>query len=189
MHVLKGDDAIPPRRLKAERYLNSALLLINEVGCRPSDRQEANLLFRLVSARYEKGSIIRTSNEHVSNGPEIFAGDEVLTTAILNRMLHHVHIIHIDGRSYRLREIDGLLRSSPPPTPQPKEVTSIQLEYSVCVTLDVSQLREFECLFTITNADPRRALPGVADAQSGFVTPGPSCAIVPLPRPHPSSST
>ena len=110
MHVLKGDDAIPPRRLKAERYLNSALLLIDEVGFRPSDRQEANLLFRLVSARYEKGSIVRTSNEHVRNGPEVFAGDEVLTTAILNRMLHHVHTIHIDGRSYRLREIDGLLK-------------------------------------------------------------------------------
>jgi DNA replication protein DnaC len=110
MHMLKGDAAIPPRRLKAKRYLNSALLVIDEVGFRPLDRAEANLFFRLVSARYEKGSIILTSNKHVRDWPEIFADDEILTTAILDRLLHHVHIIHIDGRSYRLREIDGLLK-------------------------------------------------------------------------------
>ena len=120
MHVLKGDAAIPPRRLKAKRYLNSSLLVIDEVGFRPLDRQEANLFFRLVSARYEKGSIILTSNKHVRDWPEIFADDEILTTAILDRLLHHVHIIHIDGRSYRLRELDGLLKQ-PPSSPQGKE--------------------------------------------------------------------
>ena len=117
MHVLKADAAILPRRLKAKRYLNSSLLVIDEVGFRPLDRQEANLFFRLVSARYEKGSIILTSNKHVRDWPEIFADDEILTTAILDRLLHHVHIVHIDGRSYRLRELDGLLKqpaSSPP---------------------------------------------------------------------------
>lgn len=119
MHVLKGDAAVPPRRLRSKRYLNSALLVIDEVGFRPLDRQEANLFFRLVSARYEKGSIILTSNKHVRDWPEIFAGDEVLTTAILDRLLHHVHIVHIDGRSYRLRELDGLLQS-PPSSPQAK---------------------------------------------------------------------
>ena len=111
MHQLRADAAIPPARLKAKRYLNSGLLIIDEVGFRPLDRAEANLFFRLVSARYEKGSIILTSNKHVRDWPEIFAGDEILTTAILDRLLHHVHIVHIDGRSYRLRELDGLLRS------------------------------------------------------------------------------
>lgn len=110
MHMLKGDAAIPPWGLKAKRYLNSALLVIDEVGFRPLDRMEANLFFRLVSARYEKGSIILTSNKHIRNWPEIFADDEILTTAILDRLLHHVHIRHIDGCSYRLREIDGLLK-------------------------------------------------------------------------------
>jgi len=110
MHVLKGDAAIPPRRLKAKRYLNSALLIIDEVGFTPLDRHEANLFFRLISARYEKGSIVLTSNKHVRDWPDIFAGDEVLTTAILDRLLHHVHIVHIDGQSYRLREISELLR-------------------------------------------------------------------------------
>ena len=75
MHVRKGDAAIPPRRLEARRYLDSSLLVIDEVGFRPLDRQEANLFFRLVSGRYEKGSIILTSNKHVRDWPEIFAGD------------------------------------------------------------------------------------------------------------------
>lgn len=118
MHQLRADAAVPPTRLKAKRYLNSGMLIIDEVGFRPLDRAEANLFFRLVSARYEKGSIVLTSNKHVRDWPEIFAGDEILTTAILDRLLHHVHIVHIDGRSYRLRELDGLLRP-PGTTPAP----------------------------------------------------------------------
>jgi DNA replication protein DnaC len=110
MHALRADAAIPPARLKAKRYLNTALLIVDEVGFRPLDRHEANLFFRLISARYEKGSIVLTSNKHVRDWPEIFAEDEILTTAILDRMLHHVHLVHIDGRSYRLRELDGLLQ-------------------------------------------------------------------------------
>jgi DNA replication protein DnaC len=118
MHALRSDAAVPPARLKAKRYLNSALLIIDEIGFRPLDRHEANLFFRLVSARYERGSIVLTSNKHVRDWPEIFAGDEILTTAILDRLLHHVHIVHIDGRSYRLRELDGLLK---PPHPRGKK--------------------------------------------------------------------
>lgn len=118
MHALKQDAAVPPARLRAKRYLNGALLIVDEVGFRPLDRHEANLFFRLVSARYEKGSIVLTSNKHVQDWPEIFAGDEILTTAILDRLLHHVHVVHIDGRSYRLREIGELLQGpvtgSPP---------------------------------------------------------------------------
>jgi DNA replication protein DnaC len=124
MHVLKADAAIPPARLRAKRYLNSALLIVDEVGFRPLDRAEANLFFRLVSARYEKGSIILTSNKHVRDWPEIFAGDEILTTAILDRLLHHVLIVHIDGQSYRLRELHTLLRpltgEAAQSSPQPK---------------------------------------------------------------------
>jgi DNA replication protein DnaC len=98
MHVLKADAAIPPARLKAKRYLNSVLLIIDEVGFPPLERHKANLFLRLVSARYEKGSIVLTSNKHVRDWSEIFAGDEVLTTAIVDRLLHHVHMLHIDGR-------------------------------------------------------------------------------------------
>lgn len=119
MHVLKADAAIPPARLRAKRYLNAGLLLVDEVGFRPLDRAEANLFFRLVSARYERGAIILTSNKHVRDWPDIFAGDEILTTAILDRLLHHVVVVHIDGRSYRLRELDALLKSGGPSAPAP----------------------------------------------------------------------
>jgi DNA replication protein DnaC len=60
MLVLKADAAVPPARLKAKRYLNSAPLIIDEIGFRPLDRHEANLFFRFVSARYERGSIVLT---------------------------------------------------------------------------------------------------------------------------------
>jgi DNA replication protein DnaC len=128
MHALKADAAVPPARLKAKRYLNSALLIVDEVGFRPLDRHEANLFFRLISARYERGSIVLTSNKHVRDWPEIFAGDEVLATAILDRLLHHVHVVHIDGRSYRLRELQGLLQgaaSSATPRSLPPEESRI----------------------------------------------------------------
>jgi len=120
MHVLRADAAIPPARLRAKRYFNCALLIIDEVGFRPLDRIEANLFFRLVSARYERGSIVLTSNKHVRDWPAIFADDEILTTAILDRLLHHVHILSIDGRSYRLRQLDALLAASAESAPHPK---------------------------------------------------------------------
>ena len=109
MHVLKADAATPPARLRARRYVNAGLLIIDELGFRPLDRLEANLFFRLVSMRYERGSLLLTSNKHVRDWPEIFAGDEILTTAILDRLLHHVAVVHIDGQSYRLRELGALL--------------------------------------------------------------------------------
>jgi DNA replication protein DnaC len=124
MHVLKADQAVPPARLRAKRYFNSALLIIDEVGFRPLDRVEANLFFRLISARYERGSIVLTSNKHVRDWPEIFAGDEILTTAILDRLLHHVHVISIDGRSYRLRELGALLGPRPESPMQPQLVST-----------------------------------------------------------------
>ncbi|SRR5579883_1701100 len=123
MHVLRADAAVPPARLRARRYFNCALLIIDEVGFRPLDRSEANLFFRLVSARYEKGSILLTSNKHVRDWPEVFAGDEILTTAILDRLLHHVAVIHIDGRSYRLRELGALLGPRPDSGMHPRDQT------------------------------------------------------------------
>lgn len=121
MHALRADAAVPPARLRAKRYFNSGLLIIDEVGFRPLDRTEANLFFRLVSARYERGSIVLTSNKHVRDWPAVFAEDEILTTAILDRLLHHVQVLHIDGRSYRLRELGALLGPRPdsPLTPRP----------------------------------------------------------------------
>ena len=87
------------------------LLIIDELGYLPFERRAAHLLFQLVNRRYERGSLILTSNQPVGNWGEVF-GDAVLATAILDRLLHHSHVITIKGDSYRLREKRkaGLLR-------------------------------------------------------------------------------
>ena len=79
------------------------LLIIDELGYLPFERRAAHLLFQLVNRRYERGSMILTSNQPVGNWGEVF-GDPVLATAILDRLLHHSHVITIKGESYRLME-------------------------------------------------------------------------------------
>lgn len=81
----------------------SQLLVIDEVGYLPLTRAEANYLFQVISNRYEKSSIILTSNKSVTEWPEVF-GDHAIATAILDRLLHHSHVLSIKGHSYRLRE-------------------------------------------------------------------------------------
>ena len=67
------------------------------------DRQEAELLFRLVPERYEHGSIILTSNKYFSSWGELLS-DDILATALLDRLLHHAHVVNIRGQTYRLRD-------------------------------------------------------------------------------------
>ena len=88
---------------KGRSYLKSGLLIVDEVGYMPIDRKEAHLFFQFVCYRYEKSSIVMTSNKNFSEWEEIF-GDPVIATAILDRLLHHSHIISIKGNSYRLKE-------------------------------------------------------------------------------------
>ena len=77
--------------------------LIDEVGYLNLSRVEANYLFQVVSARYERSSLILTSNRAVTDWPELF-GYHAIATAILDRVLHHAHVFSIKGNSYRLRE-------------------------------------------------------------------------------------
>jgi len=84
-------------------YTRPKLLCVDEVGYLPLERLDATLFFRLVSARYERGSLILTSNKSFSEWGEIF-GDAVLATAILDRLLHHSTVVNIRGDSYRLRD-------------------------------------------------------------------------------------
>ncbi len=86
--------------------MNSALLIIDEVGFEPFSREEANLFFRLVSHRYRRGAFLITSNKSIREWPEMLAGDEVITAAILDRLLHNSTVLNIKGRSYRLRELE-----------------------------------------------------------------------------------
>lgn len=103
---MRRDSDVSPSRLRRRKYVNVALLIIDEVGFEPMDRQAASLLFRLVSWRYGRGSILITTNKGIKDWPEMLAGDEVLATAILDRLLHKSHVLNIKGRSYRLRELE-----------------------------------------------------------------------------------
>ncbi|MFD4688687.1 IS21-like element helper ATPase IstB [Streptomyces sp. NPDC058461] len=87
---------------KLGTYLRPSVLVVDEVGYQPLERAEANLVFQVISKRYEKGSIILTSNKTFSEWGQVF-GDEVLATAILDRLLHHCDVVSINGPSYRLK--------------------------------------------------------------------------------------
>lgn len=83
-------------------YSRLNLLVIDELGYMPVSKEQANLLFRLVSMRYEKGSIILTSNYNFNEWGEIFS-DQVVAAAIIDRLVHHARIYYINGTSYRLK--------------------------------------------------------------------------------------
>jgi DNA replication protein DnaC len=80
------------------------LLIIDEIGYLPFGREQSNLFFQVVAKRYEKGSIILTSNLAFGSWDEAFAGDAVLTAAMLDRILHHATVVQIAGESYRLKD-------------------------------------------------------------------------------------
>ena len=85
-------------------YTRPSLLIVDEVGFLPLDAEQAALLFEVVSRRYERGSIVLTSNKSFGDWAEVFGGDSVIATAILDRLLHHSHVVNIRGESYRLRD-------------------------------------------------------------------------------------
>jgi len=93
-------------RLKAElkKYLAPSLLLLDELGYLPIDKRGADLLFQIISQRYERGSILITSNRAYKNWPEIFNNDSTLTSALLDRLLHHAETVVIEGKSYRMKD-------------------------------------------------------------------------------------
>ena len=88
---------------KLTYFSKPKLLIIDELGYLPFARNAAHLFFQLVSKRYERGSLLLTSNRAVREWGEMF-GDAVVATAILDRLLHHSQVIVIRGESYRLRQ-------------------------------------------------------------------------------------
>ncbi|MEU9380403.1 IS21-like element helper ATPase IstB [Streptomyces sp. NPDC048279] len=102
---LKAAEAAGRLANKLGTYLRPGVLVVDEVGYEILERGEANLVFQVISKRYEKGSIILTSNKTFSEWGQVF-GDEVLATAILDRLLHHCDVISINGPSYRLKAIE-----------------------------------------------------------------------------------
>jgi DNA replication protein DnaC len=90
------------------KYLQPRLLVIDELGYLPIDKHGADLLFQVISERYEHGAIIITSNRAYKHWPEIFNNDSTLTSALLDRLLHHAETVLIEGKSYRMKDqIEG----------------------------------------------------------------------------------
>ncbi|HEY0790757.1 MAG TPA: IS21-like element helper ATPase IstB [Chthoniobacterales bacterium] len=83
------------------RYQSPQLLLIDELGYLPLDKRGAELLFQVITKRYEHGSIVLTTNIAFKDWPRIFAGDATMTSALLDRLLHHAQPVLIEGDSYR----------------------------------------------------------------------------------------
>jgi DNA replication protein DnaC len=92
-------------RLKQEikKYTKPSLLILDELGYLPIDKAGADLLFQVISLRYEQGSIMITSNRAYKECPKIFNNDSTLTSAILDRLLHHAETVVIEGKSFRMK--------------------------------------------------------------------------------------
>lgn len=97
------------RQGRLKEYFNRAilgprLLIVDEIGYLPFGREEANLFFQVIAKRYEKAAMILTSNLPFTQWADTFAGDATLTAAMLDRLLHHAHILSLTGESYRLKD-------------------------------------------------------------------------------------
>ena len=79
-------------------------MILDELGYLPIDKAGADLLFQIISRRYERGAIVITSNRVFKNWAEIFNNDATLTSALLDRLLHHAETILIEGKSYRMKD-------------------------------------------------------------------------------------
>jgi DNA replication protein DnaC len=92
--------------LKADlrKYIAPSLLVLDEIGYLPIDQRGADLLFQVISARYERGSIVLTTNKAFKQWPSIFNGDSTITSAVLDRLLHHCHTIVLEGTSFRMKD-------------------------------------------------------------------------------------
>ena len=97
-------------RLKRElhRYLKPAVLIVDELGYLPIDKHGADLLFQIISQRYERAPMVITTNRAYKHWSQIFNNDSTLTSAILDRVLHHAETVIIEGTSFRMKdEIDA----------------------------------------------------------------------------------
>jgi len=94
------------QRLKAElkKYISPSIVLVDELGYLPIDKTGADLLFQVFSQRYETGSTIVTTNQAYKNWAKVFNNDATLTSAVLDRLLHHAETITIEGRCYRMKD-------------------------------------------------------------------------------------
>jgi DNA replication protein DnaC len=93
-------------QLKREirRYLTPTVLIVDELGYLPIDKHGADLLFQIISGRYERAPIVLTTNRVYKHWAQIFNNDSTLTSAILDRVMHHVDTVVIEGKSFRMKD-------------------------------------------------------------------------------------
>jgi len=100
--LLKTSEIQKTSEYRIRRIMKSSLIVIDEIGYTPIERREANLFFNVISETYEKLSLIVTSNKSFESWAEMM-GDSVMTTAMLDRLLHHARVFTLDGESYRIK--------------------------------------------------------------------------------------
>lgn len=100
--LLKTADIQKTSEYRIKRIMKSDLIIIDEIGYTPIEKREANLFFNLISETYEKVSIIVTSNKSFDSWAEMM-DDSIMTTALLDRLLHHARVFNLDGESYRIK--------------------------------------------------------------------------------------
>lgn len=104
INTLAAARAANDLKKQLRKYTRTKLLIIDELGYLPIDQLGADLLFQVISQRYERASIVLNSNKVYKKWPEIFHNDSTLTSAVLDRLLHHSETITITGKSYRMKD-------------------------------------------------------------------------------------
>ena len=104
INALVAAQAAQRLRQELKKYLSPTLLILDELGYLPIDKNGADLLFQVISARYERGSILLTTNKPFKQWATIFNNDNTLASAVLDRLLHHAQTVVIEGPSYRMKD-------------------------------------------------------------------------------------
>lgn len=104
IHTLSAAAATGSLKRAMQRYLKPKLLVVDELGYLPIDKLGADLLFQIISERYERGAILMSTNRAFKHWPEIFNNDTTLTSALLDRLLHHADTCVVEGKSYRAKD-------------------------------------------------------------------------------------
>ena len=104
IHTLSAAAGTGSLKRTMQRYLKPSLIIMDEIGYLPIDKLGADLLFQVISERYERGAILMSTNRAFKSWPEIFNNDTTLTSALLDRLLHHADICQIEGPSYRAKD-------------------------------------------------------------------------------------
>ncbi|MER2129139.1 IS21-like element helper ATPase IstB [Solibacillus sp.] len=110
LQILKTQEYTHKSQVQMKRIQSADLVIIDDLMYMAMDQREANLFFQLINHLYEKSSVILTSNKNPEQWSELM-GDQGITTAILNRLLHRVEVVHMDGDSYRMKNRQQLFEA------------------------------------------------------------------------------